>query len=169
MSNVAVQKVENEALKTLPVFEQIEKRIEDVRRRAFELFERRGCEVGHELEDWLKAEREVFGWPADKMTERDNEYELQMALAGFDAKDVGVTASPSEIIVHAQTESEKKTEESNVVWTAFGSKDVYRRFGIPRPIDVDKTRATLDKGILRITAVKAAAAAKEEPIVPAVA
>jgi HSP20 family molecular chaperone IbpA len=157
MSNVAVQKVENETLKTLPVFEQIEKRIEDVRSRAFELFERRGCELGQELEDWLKAEREVFAWPTAEMAEKDKEYEFQMALAGFDAKDVGVTASPSEIIVHAQSESEKKTEESNVVWTEFGSNDVYRRFGVPRPIDVDKTRATLDKGILRITAAKAAA------------
>ena len=158
MSQVAVQKVENEALKTLPVFEQIEKRIEDVRRRAFELFERRGCELGHEVEDWLKAEREVFAWPAAEVIEKDSEYELQMALAGFDAKDVQVTASPSEIIVHAQNESKKKTQESNVVWTEFGANDIYRQFGIPQSIDVDKTRATLDKGILRITAAKAAAA-----------
>jgi len=31
-----------------------------------------------------------------------------MALAGFDAKEVQVTASPSEIIVHAQTKPEQK-------------------------------------------------------------
>ena len=164
MSNVAVQKLENEALKTLPVFEQIEKRIEDVRRRAFELFERRGCELGREVEDWLQAEREVFGWPAAEMIEKDREYELQMALAGFDAKAVQVTASPSAIIVHAQNESVKKTEESNVVWTEFASNDVNRQFEMPQPIEVDKTRATLDKGILRITAAKAAAAAKQESI-----
>lgn len=167
-NNVAVQKVEDQALKTLPVFEEIERRIEEIRRRAFELFETRGCELGRELEDWLKAEREVLGWPAAEMIEKGKEYEFQMALAGFDAKDVGVTASPSEIIVHAQNESEEKTEESNVVWTEFDSNDVYRRFGIPEPIDVDKTRATLDKGILRITAVKAAAA-REKPIATAAA
>ena len=34
---------------------------------------------------------------------------------------------------------------------------------IPQAIDVDKTRATLDKGVLRITAVKAAPA-MEKPI-----
>lgn len=163
-NNVAVQKVEDQALKTLPVFEQIERRIEEVRRRAFELFERRGCELGHACEDWLQAEREIFGWPAAEMIEKDREYEFQMALAGFDAKAVQVTASPSEIIVHAQNELDKKTEESNVVWTEFVSSDVYRRFEIPQPIEVDKTRATLDKGILRITAAKAAAAAKQEPI-----
>jgi hypothetical protein len=31
----------------------------EIRRRAYELYERRGCEPGHENEDWLVAEREV--------------------------------------------------------------------------------------------------------------
>lgn len=30
-----------------------------VRQRAYELFEARGRQVGHELDDWLLAEREV--------------------------------------------------------------------------------------------------------------
>ena len=32
---------------------------EQVRRRAFELYEQRGKEDGHELDDWLQAESEV--------------------------------------------------------------------------------------------------------------
>jgi len=32
---------------------------EQVRRRAYELYEERGREDGHELEDWLQAESEV--------------------------------------------------------------------------------------------------------------
>ena len=90
MSNIAVQKVENETLKALPVFEEIERRIQEVRGRAFELFERRGCEFGRELEDWLKAEREVFRWPAAEMTEKDKEYEFQMALMNRKLKIAGL-------------------------------------------------------------------------------
>jgi hypothetical protein len=33
----------------------------DVARRAFEIFCERGCEHGHDLDDWLQAEREVRG------------------------------------------------------------------------------------------------------------
>jgi DUF2934 family protein len=33
---------------------------EEIRRRAYELFERRGCIPGYENEDWLVAEREVM-------------------------------------------------------------------------------------------------------------
>jgi Protein of unknown function (DUF2934) len=32
-----------------------------VRERAYELYEERGCEAGHELDDWLKAEAEILG------------------------------------------------------------------------------------------------------------
>jgi hypothetical protein len=31
----------------------------EIRRRAYELYEQRGCTPGHEDEDWLVAEREV--------------------------------------------------------------------------------------------------------------
>jgi hypothetical protein len=30
-----------------------------IRKRAFQLFEARGRQTGHELEDWLQAEREI--------------------------------------------------------------------------------------------------------------
>jgi hypothetical protein len=31
----------------------------EIRRRAYELYERRGCTPGHEHEDWLLAEQEI--------------------------------------------------------------------------------------------------------------
>jgi hypothetical protein len=34
--------------------------LEQIRIRAYELFERRGRDQGHELEDWLQAEAEVL-------------------------------------------------------------------------------------------------------------
>jgi hypothetical protein len=34
---------------------------EIMRLRAYRFFEERGCEEGHDLEDWLRAETEVFG------------------------------------------------------------------------------------------------------------
>jgi hypothetical protein len=34
---------------------------EKIRRRAYELYEQRGRDGGHELEDWLRAEEEITG------------------------------------------------------------------------------------------------------------
>ena len=59
MSEVAIKKVDDTSKKALPLFEEIAKRFEAVQRRAFDLFEKRGREFGHELDDWLKAERAI--------------------------------------------------------------------------------------------------------------
>jgi HSP20 family protein len=152
MSQVAITKVKDAGKKTLPIFEEIAKRGEAVGQRAFVLFEKRGRELGHDVEDWLKAEHELMGWPAAELVEKDGAYELQMTLPGFEAKDVEVTATPTAVIVHAATEEEKKTEKGNVLWTEFGSNDVYRRVEVQNPINVDKVTAKLENGILRINA-----------------
>lgn len=34
---------------------------EYVRERAYQIFEKRGGEHGHDLDDWLQAEAEIFG------------------------------------------------------------------------------------------------------------
>jgi hypothetical protein len=34
---------------------------EQIRRRAYELYEECGCEDGHDVEHWLRAEAEIMG------------------------------------------------------------------------------------------------------------
>ena len=155
MPQITIEKVKDEDLKTQPIFAQIERRLEDVRRRAFELFESRGCEAGREVEDWLQAEREVLGWPPLETQENDREFQFQVPLDDFDVSQVTVLVTPSEIIVHAKTEAESKSEDADAHSAEFASKEVYRRIELPQPIKTDRTKATFDKGTLRITAAKA--------------
>jgi Protein of unknown function (DUF2934) len=35
---------------------------EQIRQRAYRFFEERGCQHGHAVEDWLRAEREIRGF-----------------------------------------------------------------------------------------------------------
>jgi Protein of unknown function (DUF2934) len=39
----------------------VEDNVEQIRTRAYELYEARGREEGHDLEDWLEAEGEITG------------------------------------------------------------------------------------------------------------
>jgi HSP20 family protein len=158
MPEVNIQKVKDPAKETLPIFVDIAKRFDAVRQRAHELFENRGGEMGRALGDWFTAEREVFGWTAAELSEKENAYEVTFTLAGFDAKDVQVTATPNEIVVRAAAQEERDVEQDKVLWSEFGAKDVCRRFELPSSIDTDKVTATLDKGILRIKAPKGVAA-----------
>jgi hypothetical protein len=34
----------------------------DIARRAYELYVARGCEHGHDVDDWVQAERELRTW-----------------------------------------------------------------------------------------------------------
>lgn len=154
MANVVIQRIKDATDQPIPLFQEIEKRFEDVRQRAFDFFDKRGRELGHELTDWIQAEREVLGWPAAELAEKNGEYKLEVTLAGFGANQVEVTATPTEIAVHAAIKPVTKAAEDHVLWTEFGPNDVYRRFRLPQPIDVDKTSAVLDNGLLKIIATK---------------
>lgn len=161
MSNVVIQKVSDASQCALPIFEELAKRVDQVRQRALELFETRGREYGHALEDWLKAEREILsGWTAAELKERDGQFELDLTLPGYDAKEVQVTATPNEIIVQADAKHEEKQTEGQVLWTEFGSNHLRRRIQLPEPIDVDKVSAKLENGLLHVTAAKAPAAGR---------
>ena len=47
-------------LKNMPI--QARPNVEDeIRRRAYEIYEERGGEHGHDLDDWVRAEAEVTG------------------------------------------------------------------------------------------------------------
>lgn len=170
MANVTLRKVPTIEDRRLPIFAEAERIMKEVSRRAFDIFTARGAVEGHALDDWLAAEREIC-WPAGELVDQAKTYELSVALAGFAPQDVEVTATPREIIVHAKTKSERKEErkeaESVVLWSEFGTNDVYRRVALSAEIDPEKVVATLDNGLLKVVAPKAEIAVRKVPIASA--
>jgi len=169
MAEVKVHKVEDSGKKALtPVFKEMEEVAERIRARAFDLFARRGFDGGHALDDWLAAEREIC-WPASELSEQERAFTLNVALPGFEAGDIAVTATPGELIVHAKSKTEsKKTEDAKkghrICWSEFRSNDVYRQVGLPSRIDPQSVSATLHNGMLKISAPKAVTAPRAVPI-----
>ena len=153
----------------LPVFTDIASKMDAVRERAFELFEGRGSTWGSELDDWFAAERDIFGSPAAELKETAGEYQMEVSLPGFAAKEVEVNATPNEVIVHAVTEKRNAGVDETVVWSELGTNDVYRRFAFPEGIDTEKMVAELDNGRLRVKAPKAKRAMKESKNIPVTA
>lgn len=165
MSKVTVQEGQASG-KLAAILDEIGKRFEDVRRRAHQFFERRQ-QQGSALEDWARAEREILGAPPAKLTETKDAYQIEVALPGFEASNTTVTVAPDEIVVYASREEEHRGEDTNILWTEFGSQEVYRRLPTPAGIDTAKTTATLERGILRIIAPKGAL--KDAPVAKAAA
>jgi|KBSMisStaDraftv2_1062788.scaffolds.fasta_scaffold25730_5 HSP20 family protein len=129
---------------------------ETIQERAFRLFQSRGGGNGGELDDWLRAEREVVWSPALELTENDRDFHARIALPGFNEKDLKVTAAPGELIVEAEKTHTHKGKSGGILLCEFSDKQLFRRLEMPAPINVDKVTAKLDRGILFIHAPKAA-------------
>ena len=98
------------------------------------------------------------------MIEEDGDYVLNVQLAGFDRKDINVTATPHELLVKAASEAKqeksKRKGDRKVHWSEFRTDNVYRRVALPSAVDVKSITATLDDGILTIRAPIAAGGPK---------
>ncbi len=66
-----------------PSFQELIEAIdENIRRRAYQLFESRGREHGHDVEDWLLAESEITGqWPVSARKKNTSRSKTRTAAA----------------------------------------------------------------------------------------
>jgi HSP20 family molecular chaperone IbpA len=169
-TNIEVKKLTGAEPRIDPVLSAVEVLMNNIRARAYELFSARGFDVGHALDDWLKAERE-FAWPAAEFVEEDRAYQLKIALPGYTAEQVKVTVTPQEIIVSAAAEKEgeeKSKQDGAVQWSEFKSNEVCRRIELPNAIDTNEVKASLQDGMLTVRAGKQAKAEakSEKPAIP---
>lgn len=155
MSQVAVQKVHSNETQTSPVVGEMKTLADRIRERAYQLFERRGCTHGSALSDWLEAEDDLLMIPPSDLIETDGKFEMQVAVPGFDAKDIEVDALPDALIVRAQNTHHHDQTNGNVQFCEFGARSLFRRFDLPATIDVDRVNANVDKGLLKVSAPKA--------------
>lgn len=156
MSKVNVQKVAEVETRTLPVFAEIEEMLDHIRERAYALAEARGFSGDRALEDWLDAEREIC-WADSEIVERDYRYVLTMALPGFEASDIEVTAAPRELVVHArraQRAAQPGTGEARRFSASSG--EAWRRVEFAADIDVAQVTATFRNDTLTVSAPRKA-------------
>ncbi len=154
MPNVAVVKVRDADAMRPSLFEPVLAIAEKIRRRAYETFQRRGCADGSHLDDWLQAERDIVQATEAELIEKEGKFCLRMAVPGFDAKDIHVTVTPTTLIVRAEAKHQHERNEGHVHFCEFGQKELFRALDLHAPINPDKVTASLDQGILQITAEK---------------
>ena len=126
--------------KAAAIFAETEAVTEQIRQLAYHLFESRGGSDGRDVDDWLAAERELILTPESVLVEKDGKFEIRIPAAGYEARDIHVTALPASLVVRAA--SENRT----------GQKILLRNIELPEAIDVDRTTARLDNGTLFVTA-----------------
>jgi len=154
MVQVAIEKIDENKASTASAFDELETLSEQVRQRAFEIFERRGGVDGFAMNDWLNAERDLFRIPESELVEQDGKFEARVSVPGLEPDDVHVTALPDMLIVKAFSTHRHDTDDGDVRFCEFDQRTLFRRFDLREPINVDNVTAKLEKGMLQLTALK---------------
>jgi HSP20 family protein len=158
---VAITPAAKEAapMKLLPASKLLD-RIEDwsnlIARRAFEIFDGRGREHGHDLEDWLRAEFEVFHPVHLDIAQSDYAYTVHLEVPGFSAKDLEVGVEPHRLIVSGTREISQDRASKKTVYKEHCMNQIFRTIDLPAEVDSSKVTATLKDRVLELSMPKTA-------------
>ncbi len=85
------------------LFEQMKDFSQSVARRAYDFFELRGRELGHELEDWFRAESEMLRPVPVEITENNEQITVRAEVPGVSAHEIKVSVEPEHLIISGRS------------------------------------------------------------------
>lgn len=135
----------------LPTLADIQDR---VARRAYELFASSGFTDGHDMEDWLFAESELFGKMPVELSQTESELTVSAGVPGFTEKDIEIRVEPRRLFIAGKREEESEDKRKGETVYSERSNEMFRTIDLPLEVDPDKVKATLSKGELEITLPK---------------
>jgi HSP20 family protein len=137
------------------LFERLKETYQSVAHRAYELFEGRGREQGHDLEDWFGAEAELFPPIPIKISESDDQITVRAEANVFSAKDLELSVGPNRLVISGNTERKAEEETRKGATAGRRSGEVFCALGLPAEVDPAKATAKLQDGVLEVILPKA--------------
>ena len=98
-------------------------------------------------------EVDKFAMPVE-LHEKDNEYSVKAELPGVKKEDLDIDIDKNHITINAKKEEEHKEDTKGYRKSEFRYGEFSRTVYFPQEIDVEKTNAKLEHGILKIIAPK---------------
>lgn len=147
---------------TESLFEKFKETTQAIAQRAFDIFEKRGRQFGHEVEDWLRAESEVIRRIPMEVKEVGNNLEIRAEVPGFKSEELKIYVEPRRLTISGETEQSSEEEKENTLYSEWHSRKVFRAFDLPREVKTTGAQATLKDGVLKLTLAKAEEAPPSE-------
>ena len=138
------------------LFDRIEEMSNSIARRAFGIFENRGRALGHDLEDWLRAESELLHPVHLDITESDDAVMVRAEVPGFTSKELEVGVEPHRLTISGKRESSGEHAGKRTVYSEHCVNQIFRTVDLPGDVDSSKVTATLKDGMLELSMPKAA-------------
>ena len=103
--------------------------------------------------DYGFPEEEKLAMPVE-LKEKDKEYTVKAELPGVKKEDLDIDIDNSYITINAKKEEEKEENDHGYKKSEFSYGEFSRTVYFPQEIDVEKTKAKLEHGVLKIEAPK---------------
>jgi len=161
-----VTKAEVSITKTNSIIYEIMRRQDMIARRAFELFQDHMTSFNAELDDWLKAERELATPPEIRLRRENGHFEIDAAMPDVDPRKLDVKVTPEDVLITAEREIVKPEGKTaaEAGKTTDGTMRYFSAIHLPEPIDPGGVEASFKKGVLHLTAKLAKTEPKNVPV-----
>jgi HSP20 family protein len=125
-----------------------------VARRAYELFEDRRCEHGHDIEDWFQAESEIFQPVTIEMGDPGDAYTAFAIVPGYRPEDLKISTEPRRLTICGLSCVEN-TESSGPQEGSHHAERFYFSISLPTEIDTAAVSADIRGDVLDVRLPKA--------------
>lgn len=126
-----------------------------IMRRAYELFEARNCEHGHNWEDWFQAESELLRSVPIVLAESTDHISVRVNVLGFDAEEVKVSIEPKRITILGRKKVVAGTAEISPRSVDFYPDQILRIFDLSPEVDPRGALVEFQSGVLKFELPKA--------------
>jgi HSP20 family molecular chaperone IbpA len=106
-----------------------------IARRAFEIFEYGGCNDGHDLEDWFRAEGELFHESHLAVEESADALAVRAEVPGFGARDLQVCVEPRRLIITGKRRTQGLSNTRRLTHRERCSDRIFRLLDCRRPVE----------------------------------
>jgi len=138
------------------VLDQIHQTYDSIARRAFEIFSDNGRWLGHELDDWFRAESELLHPVHLEIAETDDNLTVRAEVPGFSTKELEINVEPRKLTISGKHEAQDESKKGKTIYSERCAKEILRVVDLPTEVDSSKVSAILKDGVLSIELPKAA-------------
>jgi HSP20 family protein len=127
-----------------------------IARRAYELCEARGCEHGHDWEDWFRAESELLRPVSVSMSETDDRINVRANVLGFEGNELKVSLEPRRITILGKKEmSGTEKEGRKIEYIDWVPSQILQFIDLATDVIPEGSVVELQAGVLKFELPKA--------------
>ena len=138
------------------VFDQIQQTYDSIARRAFEIFDNNGRWLGHDLDDWFRAESELLHPVHLELAESDDNLTVRAEVPGFNVKELEINVEPRRLTIAGKHQTQEESKKGKTIYSERCANEILRVVELPAEVDSSKVSAILKDGVLNIELPKAA-------------